>query len=144
MIDLTGLIEEHLGGMTDPEETTITTEEEEVVEGIMTGGEITDEEGQVEEAESIIKTTSEYMLSIAAMEAVGEEEEIQEIETWAMRVARIIEEWVLIENGIMNTEAIVTMREAAEVLKEADIMVEEVATEEEIRAKDDLSISDIS
>lgn len=44
----------------------------------------------------------------------------------------------------MNTEAIVTMREAAEVLKEADIMVEEVATEEEIRAKDDLSISDIS
>lgn len=144
MIDLTGLIEEHLGGMTDPEETTITTEEEEVVEGIMTGGEITDEEGQVEEAESIIKTTSEYMLSIAAMEAVAEEEEIQEIETWAMRVARIIEEWVLIENGIMNTEAIVTMREAAEVLKEADIMVEEVATEEEIRAKDDLSISDIS
>ena len=144
MIDLTGLIEEHLGGMTDPEETTITTEEEEVVEGIMTGGEITDEEGQVEEAESIIKTTSEYMLSIAAMEAVGEEEEIQEIETWAMRVARIIEEWVLIENGIMNTEAIVTMREAAEVVKEADIMVEEVATEEEIRAKDDLSISDIS
>lgn len=89
---MTGLIEEHLGGMTDPEETTITTEEEEVVEGIMTGGEITDEEGQVEEAESIIKTTSEYMLSIAAMEAVAEEEEIQEIETWAMRVARIIEE----------------------------------------------------
>ena len=44
----------------------------------------------------------------------------------------------------MNIEVIVTMKEAAEVATEADIMAEEEATEEEIRAKDDLSISDIS
>ena len=90
MIDLTGLIEEHLGGMTDPDETMITTEE--AVEGIMTGGEITDEEGLAEEAASTTKTTSEYMLSIAAMGAVAEEAEIPEIETWVMRGARITEE----------------------------------------------------